>query len=228
MDTNILMPGTTLSEGEFITDVSGKWFAGIVQKQFGVYAGTPDNPIGTSITLCHPCSSVEMIGTGLICHSVLDEGEIVWTSPAGTAPCYAIMQADGNLCVYEGDGPANQGPLVFGSKQAGGLDHDFKHYPEYPTTNVHVDMDEVVFENGGQWCIINPDGSEGEYTNGPDMSVSGVLGASCHLRARKIDWAQHFHDSGDNFAIGDQGVTYTLSHDSNPFNSTFFSWDRKK
>lgn len=230
-DTNVLMPGTTLSEGEFITDGTGLWFAGIVQNQFGVYAGSPATPIGTSITLCHPCSHVKMISTGLICYLSEGEEEIAWSSPAGTAPCYAIMQADGNLCVYEGDGPANQGRFLFGSKQAGGLGHDFKPYPEFPTTNVQVAATEVHVDIHGmppgwaRWCIINPDGSEGKYTNGSDMIITGPFGASCHLRARKPD-GSHSHDSGDNFAIGDQGVTYALIPDWNAFGSAFFSWKR--
>ncbi|MCG8460181.1 MAG: hypothetical protein MI919_28185 [Holophagales bacterium] len=39
-------------------------------------------------------------------------------SPSGRY--FAILQRDGNFCVYRGNGPANQGDFVWGSVQAAG------------------------------------------------------------------------------------------------------------
>lgn len=221
---NVLAVGGTLSEGQFITDGSGNWFAGVIDRQFGVYAGTPESPIGTSITLCFPCTNVAMTATALTGFADRDDPTPAWTTPAGTGPCFAIMQADGNLCVYEGNGPADQGAFLWGSKQSGGLDHGFKPYPEFRATTVAVYfMDGDV--TGSSWCIINPDGSEGEFTALNEMTVAGPNGGSCCLQARKPDGSDS-HNSGDNFSIGEQNVVYHLSHDNNPFSPAYFSWSR--
>lgn len=58
-------------------------------------------------------------------------------SPGGKY--FAIMQADGNFCVYHGSGPQNQGNFVWGSVQAAG-------YP--PQNGQYV----VIMQDDGNFC----------------------------------------------------------------------------
>lgn len=230
MTSDFLPAGGTLPVGQFIVDESGRWFAGIVADAsgapgpFGVFAGTPERPLGTSIILCTGCGELAMTGTALTALSSDPGQQPLWTSPpAGSAPCFAIMQPDGNLCVYEGTGPDNQGAFQWGSRQAGGVIENFSPYPGQATSKVTVSIEERV--EPCQWCIVDPNGNEGEYTQGNEAEITGVPGGSCYLRAKKLDGSDS-HPSGDNFDIGDQNVSYSLSYDSNPLSPTFFSWSR--
>jgi len=45
------------------------------------------------------------------------QGDLRWQSQTSGKPCYLIMQDDGNLCIYQGASPSEQGAIVWGSLQ---------------------------------------------------------------------------------------------------------------
>jgi hypothetical protein len=221
---DLLMPGAMLSQGQFITSQQGNYFAGIIDGQFGVYAGAPDAPIGTSITLCPSTQGVMMAEPGLATLESQTDRCPPWYSPDAGGPAFAVMPSDGNLCVYSGTDPDAQNPFVWGSLQSGGRTSGFLPFPEYQTTAVTVEAS--GFDEYFKWYIMNPDGSEGDGAAGENETTASVVwgkaGGSCWLRAV----GRHTHDSGDNFTIGDKDVRYTCERDHNPFTSTFCSWSR--
>ena len=73
-------------------------------------------------------------------------------SPGGKY--FAIMQLDGNFCVYHGNGPDNQGDFVWGSVQAAG------YKPK----------------NGEYFAIMQSDGNFCQYTGTPAKQGDFVWG----------------------------------------------------
>ena len=67
--------------------------------------------------------NVSLVG---IMKSHLNSGDFLRTGEYLVAPqetCYLIMQADGNLCLYQGEGPSKRGPFLWGALGAS-LPHD--------------------------------------------------------------------------------------------------------
>lgn len=133
---DILYPGTWLEKGgrEFLVSLENTFFAGMVRGNFGVFAGTPDAPLGTSIILCQGVEQLKMDNQSdsLEC---ISGARVVWATPQTYfAKGFCVMQSDGNLCVYQGT-PEAQGKLLFGSKQCGALsDHFLPYPPPWPTS----------------------------------------------------------------------------------------------
>lgn len=231
-----LRPGESLELGVYLQSRNGKYFFGIwptcgesicavpvrpprlgSSGVLGVFGGTPDNPLGVSIILAHGVSKVTMQYDGNLCAN--NPSGNAWCAMTQGEPNCAIMQDDGNFCLYAGSDASNPGAFKWGSVQQGSNTQSFAAMPLTPAfTTVTIDArtrcDWSVQWNGGQTDYY-PITSTVVW-----LHLLGPRGVSCWLRAR--NWARH-HDSGDNFTMGDPDVMYTLS--STMFN---FSWNRTR
>jgi len=222
----------TLTEGQFICSAESNYFAGIHDSQFGVFAGTPAAPLGTSIILSDASAKVAMLADGrLVSYANAADEQPNWSTPTVDGPGFAVMQSDGNLCVYASAGPDDHGAFMFGSLQNGGLVANFLPYHRYATSQVTV---RSFITGQFNWCVMKADGANG--TEGPRVhqdpsggrsstatgSVSGQAGCQCWLRA--FDAWGKTHDSGDNFSIGDPDVRYSANFAWNPM--VLLDWSR--
>jgi hypothetical protein len=222
-----LLPGDELTGGMVLTSPNGRWTAGIIDGVFGIFGifhpGPPVSPplpglMGTSLALAQ-ATAVTMRMDGNLVATLDGPDDVFWASGTDGSPCFALMQDDGNFCVYQGSSPDNGGQFMWGSLQNGGVTSDLGVYPPTGIMKIYV----VNEWNGGrQFCASWARGSSERHsipgrfgsTETVDLTftVTGFpRGETCWMTM--IESGPDYN-SGDNFTFGERGVAYKIEADA--------------
>ena len=220
--SDVLCAGMILMEGQFICSSDHAFFAGIIGGQFGVFAGTPAAPIGTSVILADS-ARITLAASGSLAsfHRIADTVPN-WQTVASIVPTYCVMQSDGDLCDYTGT-PDRPGARLFSSSQHGGHGERLLPYPGSVKAGAGACMDVHVanawaspgkvmarWDGGGQSPLFAVDGDVGNPET-PRVTVrfqGAPYGTSCWMVMR--DAYGHDHESVDSFRFGDPHVGYEI------------------
>lgn len=120
---DILSPGQSLPQGSYLQSRSGNYFFGVMpgregrEGALGIFAGTPDNVSGVSVTLARRVTQVTMQPDGNLCAT---EGTaVVWCSNSRGPQSFAVLQDNGKLNIYEGSDPGRPGRQTWSSPTSG-------------------------------------------------------------------------------------------------------------